>query len=74
MVLGAHALSQGEDTKQTFDIAAFYNHPDFNPKNFDNDIVLVKVKYTNYVCVGEGGIHCVWYPVLNVMGSSLTGS
>ncbi|XP_066535547.1 complement factor D isoform X2 [Hoplias malabaricus] len=43
VVLGAHSLSQAEDTKQTFDIAAFYNHPDFNTKNYDNDIVLVKL-------------------------------
>ncbi|XP_072532975.1 complement factor D isoform X2 [Salminus brasiliensis] len=43
VVLGAHSLSEAEDTKQTFDIAAYYKHPDFNSKNYDNDIVLVKL-------------------------------
>lgn len=44
VVLGAHSLSQEEDTKQTFDIDAVHNHPDFNIENYDNDIALVKVK------------------------------
>ncbi|KAK1791552.1 hypothetical protein P4O66_013553 [Electrophorus voltai] len=43
VVLGAHSLSQPEDSKQTFDIAAVYNHPDFNKENYDNDITLVKL-------------------------------
>ncbi|KAI4891226.1 hypothetical protein NFI96_034631 [Prochilodus magdalenae] len=43
VVLGAHSLSEPEDTKQTFDITAFYNHPDFKSSNYDNDIVLVKL-------------------------------
>ncbi|XP_026998064.1 complement factor D isoform X1 [Tachysurus fulvidraco] len=43
IVLGAHSLSQEEDTKQMFDVAAVYNHPDFNIENYDNDIALVKL-------------------------------
>ncbi|XP_026799800.3 complement factor D [Pangasianodon hypophthalmus] len=43
VVLGAHSLSQAEDTKQTFDMAAVYNHPDFKIENYDNDIALVKL-------------------------------
>ncbi|XP_076831785.1 complement factor D isoform X2 [Brachyhypopomus gauderio] len=43
VVLGAHSLSQAEDTKQTFDIAAVYKHPAFNQEDFDNDIALVKL-------------------------------
>lgn len=45
VVLGAHSISQAEDTKQTFDMAAVYKHPSFNIDNYDNDIALVKVKY-----------------------------
>lgn len=45
VVLGAHSLSQAEDKKQTFDMAAVYNHPDYNKENYDNDIALVKVTY-----------------------------
>lgn len=47
VVLGVHSLSQAEDTKQTFDIDAVYNHPDFDIENYDNDIALIKVKNTN---------------------------
>ncbi|NP_001244045.1 complement factor D precursor [Ictalurus punctatus] len=43
VVLGAHSLSQAEDKKQTFDMAAVYNHPDYNKENYDNDIALVKL-------------------------------
>ncbi|XP_046729454.1 complement factor D isoform X2 [Silurus meridionalis] len=42
-VLGAHSLSQAEDTKQTFDLSAVYNHPDFNKDNYNNDIALIKL-------------------------------
>ncbi|KAL7877617.1 hypothetical protein SRHO_G00042600 [Serrasalmus rhombeus] len=43
MVLGAHSLSQPEDTKQTFSIAAFFTHPGFKSKTYDNDIALIKL-------------------------------
>lgn len=45
VVLGAHSLSQPEDTKQTFDMDLPYKHPNFNIQNYDNDIALVKVKH-----------------------------
>ncbi|KAI3367398.1 hypothetical protein L3Q82_026259 [Scortum barcoo] len=43
VVLGAHSLNEDEETKQTFDILELYNHPDFNPSNYDNDIALIKL-------------------------------
>ncbi|XP_041827807.1 complement factor D-like [Melanotaenia boesemani] len=45
VVLGVHSLSQPEDTKQTFDILAdnLYNHPSFDPSNYNNDIALIKL-------------------------------
>lgn len=42
-MLGAHSLSEPEETKQTFDILELYNHPDFSMSNYDNDIALIKV-------------------------------
>uniref|UniRef100_A0A671T0M7 trypsin n=1 Tax=Sinocyclocheilus anshuiensis TaxID=1608454 RepID=A0A671T0M7_9TELE len=43
VVLGAHSLSNAEDTKQTFEATAVYNHPDFSISNYDNDIALLKL-------------------------------
>ncbi|XP_077587749.1 complement factor D [Stigmatopora nigra] len=43
VVLGAHSLSQAEDTKQTFDILELHNHPQFDPDNYNNDIALIKL-------------------------------
>ncbi|XP_045919583.1 complement factor D [Micropterus dolomieu] len=43
VVLGAHSLSEPEETKQTFDILELYNHPDFSMSNYDNDIALIKL-------------------------------
>lgn len=43
VVLGAHSLSNAEDTEQTFEATAVYNHPDFSISNYDNDIALLKV-------------------------------
>nr|XP_055026233.1 complement factor D [Misgurnus anguillicaudatus] len=44
VVLGAHSLSKAEDTKQSFDVSAVYNHPDFSISNYDNDIALLKLE------------------------------
>jgi len=41
-VLGAHSLSDAEDTKQTYDTTV-HSHPDFSIRNYDNDIALLKV-------------------------------
>lgn len=49
VVLGVHSLSEPEETKQTFDILEYYNHPDFNVLNYDNDIALIKVNVYVYV-------------------------
>lgn len=46
VVLGAHSLSEPEDSKQTFDIVQVFSHPDFSISNYDNDIALVKVSHT----------------------------
>nr|ACV89350.1 complement factor D/adipsin and kallikrein-like serine protease [Paralichthys olivaceus] len=43
VVLGVHSLKEAEETKQTFDILEHYNHPDYNPSNYDNDIALIKL-------------------------------
>ncbi|TMS21768.1 Complement factor D [Larimichthys crocea] len=43
VVLGVHSLSEPEETKQTFEILEYYNHPDFNVLNYDNDIALIKL-------------------------------
>ncbi|XP_028294545.1 complement factor D [Gouania willdenowi] len=42
VLLGAHSLSEAEDTKQTFD-ANFYKHPNYSESNYDNDIALMKL-------------------------------
>ncbi|KAM4624846.1 complement factor D [Polymixia lowei] len=43
VVLGAHSLTELEDTKQTFEILQVHNHPDFSSSNYDNDIALIKL-------------------------------
>uniref|UniRef100_A0A3P8Z9M4 trypsin n=2 Tax=Esox lucius TaxID=8010 RepID=A0A3P8Z9M4_ESOLU len=43
VVLGAHSLSNAEDSKQTFSILQAYSHPDFSISNYNNDIALVKL-------------------------------
>ncbi|XP_063080189.1 complement factor D [Engraulis encrasicolus] len=43
VVVGVHSLSGEEATKETFQISAVYNHPDFNTENYDNDIALIKL-------------------------------
>lgn len=45
VVLGAHSLSEPEDSKQTFNIVEVFSHPDFCTSNYDNDIALVKVSH-----------------------------
>ncbi|XP_056152184.1 complement factor D [Lampris incognitus] len=43
VVLGAHSLTEPEETKQTFDILQVHNHHNFTFYNYDNDISLVKL-------------------------------
>lgn len=42
-MLGVHSLSEPEETKQIFDILEVHNHPNFDTRNYDNDIALIKV-------------------------------
>lgn len=59
VVLGAHSLSAAEDTKQTFDVDAVYNHPDFTISNYDNDIALLKVHAVIQSCSWKSICVCV---------------
>uniref|UniRef100_A0A3Q3XLU9 trypsin n=1 Tax=Mola mola TaxID=94237 RepID=A0A3Q3XLU9_MOLML len=43
VVLGVHSLSEPEETKQIFDILEVHNHPNFDTRNYDNDIALIKL-------------------------------
>ncbi|XP_071381853.1 complement factor D [Centroberyx affinis] len=42
VVLGAHSLSETEETKQSFDILQVHNHPDYST-HYNNDIALIKL-------------------------------
>lgn len=44
LVLGAHSLSEPEETKQIFEILELHNKPDFDPDSYDNDIALIKAR------------------------------
>lgn len=43
VVLGAHKISKKEASQQLIEVAKYFPHPDFKPKGFDNDIMLLKV-------------------------------
>ncbi|XP_031431974.1 trypsin-3-like [Clupea harengus] len=41
--LGEHSLSSNEGTEQLIDSAKIIKHPNYNPNNLDNDIMLIKL-------------------------------
>lgn len=43
VTLGAHNIKQQERTQQVIGVRRAICHPDYNPKNFSNDIMLLKV-------------------------------
>uniref|UniRef100_A0A9L0SAP5 Peptidase S1 domain-containing protein n=1 Tax=Equus caballus TaxID=9796 RepID=A0A9L0SAP5_HORSE len=44
VTLGAHDIEKQETTQQNFSVKAAIPHPDYNPKNYSNDIMLLKVR------------------------------
>ncbi|KAJ8277306.1 hypothetical protein GJAV_G00073790 [Gymnothorax javanicus] len=43
VVLGAHSLTASEDSKEDFTVDEYFSHSEFNSKNYDNDIALLKL-------------------------------
>ena len=43
VTLGAHNIKQQERTQQVIRVRRAICHPDYNPKNYSNDIMLLKV-------------------------------
>lgn len=60
VLLGANSLYNAEDTKQTFEATAVYNHPDFSISNYDNDIALLKVYAVIQSCSWKSVCACVY--------------
>ncbi|XP_011374248.1 granzyme H-like [Pteropus vampyrus] len=44
VTLGAHNIKKQEKTQQVFRVVKAIPHPDYNPKNFANDIMLLRLK------------------------------
>ncbi|XP_008838000.1 granzyme H [Nannospalax galili] len=44
VTLGAHNITEGEKTQQVIPVAKAIPHPDYNPQDFSNDIMLLKLK------------------------------
>ncbi|XP_041489972.1 granzyme C-like [Microtus oregoni] len=44
VILGAHNISFQEETQQTIPVAVHIPHPDYNPKDGSNDIMLLKLE------------------------------
>ncbi|XP_070129842.1 granzyme B-like [Equus caballus] len=44
VTLGAHDIEKQETTQQNFSVKAAIPHPDYNPKNYSNDIMLLKLE------------------------------
>jgi hypothetical protein len=42
--LGAHNIKEQEKTQQVIPMVKCIPHPDYNPKTFSNDIMLLKVR------------------------------
>ena len=43
VTLGAHNIRKQEKTQQVITVRQAIHHPDYNPKSFSNDIMLLKV-------------------------------
>ncbi|KAI4572986.1 hypothetical protein MJG53_012824 [Ovis ammon polii x Ovis aries] len=46
VTLGAHNIKQQERTQQVIGVKRAIRHPDYNPKNFSNDIMLLQARKT----------------------------
>ena len=46
VTLGAHNIKQQERTQQVIQVRRAIRHPDYNPKNFSNDIMLLQARKT----------------------------
>ncbi|XP_043346222.1 granzyme H-like isoform X1 [Cervus canadensis] len=44
VTLGAHNIKQQERTQQVIQVRRAIRHPDYNPKNFSNDIMLLQLE------------------------------
>ncbi|XP_068847127.1 granzyme H-like isoform X4 [Capricornis sumatraensis] len=44
VTLGAHNIKQQEKTQQAFGVRRAIRHPDYNPENFSNDIMLLQLE------------------------------
>ncbi|XP_055274151.1 granzyme H-like isoform X1 [Moschus berezovskii] len=44
VTLGAHNIKQQEGTQQVIQVRRAVHHPDYNPKNFSNDIMLLQLE------------------------------
>jgi len=58
VVVGEHNLRHNDGNEQSFRISRVYPHPHYNPRNFDNDICLLKLskdlrfdRYTQPACL-----------------------
>lgn len=43
VVLSEHSIIKSEGVEQTFSVSAVFQHYMYNPRTFDNDIMLIKV-------------------------------
>ena len=46
VTLGAHNIKQQERTQQVIGVKRAIRHPDYNPENFSNDIMLLQARKT----------------------------
>ena len=46
VTLGAHNIKQQERTQQVIQVKRAIHHPDYNPKTFSNDIMLLQARKT----------------------------
>ena len=46
VTLGAHNIKQQERTQQVIQVKKAIHHPDYNPKTFSNDIMLLQARKT----------------------------